>query len=75
MWTPDSSSLLVVRNDPNAGTRSLWRLSLDAGVAEPLGLAMEGLSDVRLHPDGQRVMFAAGLEGDYQLWAMQDFLR
>jgi Tol biopolymer transport system component len=74
-WTPDSRSLLFVRNasrDDREG--SLSRISVEGGEPEPLGLSMEGLTGIRLHPDGRTLLFNWGAPRDFALWVMEDFL-
>ena len=63
-WTIDSQNVLIARWDrskaPADRRAQLWRLPVDGTEAQPLPLAMPGLRELRLHPDGQRVVFTAG---------------
>ncbi len=65
-------SLLVVRKRAEEEA-SVWRIPLDGGAAQPTGLAMDELRDLRLHPDGRRVTFTAGAPR-LELWVMESFL-
>lgn len=70
-WTPDSRSLIIGRNE--AGKRRLWRVPAAGGDPIETDLAMEGLRDLRVSPDGQHVVFTAGANrGD--IWVMEHFL-
>jgi serine/threonine-protein kinase len=63
-WSADGQAILVTRSDLSAPLSSqrprLWRVPLDGTPASPLPLALKGLSEVRLRPDGQRMAFTAG---------------
>jgi len=70
-WTADGRFLLWSRD--RGAKRELWRTAIENGESQPLGLAMEALSEVRAHPDGRRIAFAAG-EFHAEIWAMEHFL-
>lgn len=70
-WTADGRFLLWSRHRGAKG--ELWRIAVESGESKPLGLTMEGLSEVRAHPDGRRIAFAAG-EFHAEIWAMEHFL-
>jgi len=55
------------------GNGELWRVAVENGVSEKLGIAMKGLLEVRVHPDGRRIAFS-GAEFGGELWAMERFL-
>jgi Tol biopolymer transport system component len=55
------------------GKRELWRVAVENGSSEKLGIAMPDLIDVRVHPDGRRIAFFAQALGA-ELWAMERFL-
>lgn len=73
-WTPDSSAILVGRNGtPEAGKVGVWRIPAAGGEPAFIDLAMEGLRDLRVSPDGRRIVFTAGVNrGD--VWVMENFL-
>jgi hypothetical protein len=53
-------------------------MPLEGGTPEKLDLAIEGLTvagweNLRRHPDGRRIAFAAGETKD-ELWVMENFL-
>lgn len=51
----------------------LWRVAVETGESEKVGIAMEGLHGLRVHPDGRRIAFFAWTFGA-ELWAMERFL-
>ncbi len=66
-WSADGRFLFFAKG------RELWRVAVENGVSEKLGIAMEGLLQVRVHPDGRRIAFFASQLGA-ELWAMEQFL-
>ena len=75
-WTPDGSQVLFGRRrgfSAQYQTVELWRISAEGGEPQKFGLAMDQLRDIRLHPDGQRIAFAAG-KGGGEIWVMENFL-
>jgi Tol biopolymer transport system component len=73
-WTRDGQYLLFVKAQPRPQQQaSLWRISVKGGEPQPLGLKMEGISDLRLHPDGRQLAFSAG-EDTREIWVMENFL-
>jgi Tol biopolymer transport system component len=55
------------------GKGELWRITVENGSSDKLGIAMPDLIDVRVHPDGRRIAFFAQALGA-ELWAMERFL-
>jgi serine/threonine-protein kinase len=71
-WTPDATALLFTkmrRGQPN----ELWRVPIRGGEPQPLGLALPGLRDVSVHPDGRRITFTAGWP-TLEVWVVENFL-
>ena len=80
IWTPDGQKILftVHRQDPAKPVNSdqtfeLWQVSAAGGQPQKVGLAMERLRDLSLHPDGKRLAFAAG-QSKPEVWVMENFL-
>ena len=71
-WTLDGQYLLFVKAQPQQ-LASLWRIPVKGGEPQPLGLKMEGLTDLRVHPDGRQIAFTAG-EDKPEVWVMENFL-
>lgn len=76
IWRPDGKTLLLVRRNaanPQDQTGELWQVSAAGGEPQKVGLAIEGLGSLRLHPDGKHVTFAAGANKP-EVWVMENFL-
>lgn len=77
-FTPDGRHLVVgtgsleERFQGNAKVR-LWRIPVDGGPPVSLGLEMPHLVDLRVHPDGDRIAFEAGVRKP-EIWLMENFL-
>ncbi len=74
-WMPDGRHLLFSKG--RRQNMELWRIPVDGGEPEKLGLTMGGLglSGLSVHPDGQRIAFSrAGLGPTVELWVMENFL-
>jgi Tol biopolymer transport system component len=73
-WTPDGKHVLFARTTDVSGQPfELWRIPLEGGAPLQTGIAMEGLRDLRVHPDGQQIAFRAG-HGQGEVWVMEEFL-
>ena len=78
-WTPDGRHLMFVKWHDSATpggqeeARDLWRIPVEGGRAEPVGIKMTGLRELRVHPDGTRVAFTAGWPIQ-ELWVGENFL-
>ena len=75
-WSPDGLQVFFAKGGTTHQDLKfeLWRVPVKGGRAERVDLAMTGLSDVRVHPDGQRIAFAAGERGRSEVWVMENFL-
>jgi Tol biopolymer transport system component len=70
-WTPDQRFLLWVRGDD----RSLWKVPAAGGQAEKVGLPMENIKNLAVHPDGRQFVFDAATEAPTrEIWALENFL-
>ncbi len=65
-WSADGRFLFSTKNE-------LWRVALENGESEKVGIAIEGLLELRVHPDGRRIAFDAK-KFRAELWAMEQFL-
>ena len=74
-WTPDEKYILFTKARPDGalGPFELWRISAEGGTPQKLGIAMEQLRELRVHPDGQRIAFSAG-QNKQEVWVMENFL-
>jgi Tol biopolymer transport system component len=74
-WTADSHSIVFAKGRAllQDSKDELWRISAEGGAPEKLGLTMDWLGDLRLHPDGQRIAFTAG-QNKSEVWVLENFL-
>lgn len=73
VWTPDGKEILFVRIVQPQSVFEIWRVSVQSGKAEKLGLTMENMSNITLHPDGKRLAFQAG-QTKSEIWVMENLL-
>jgi Tol biopolymer transport system component len=71
VWSPDGSQILFTRARTK-GKLGLWRVPAQGGEAQEVGLTMESLREVRVHPDGRRIAFAAGSPAAPEVWVMEN---
>ncbi len=76
-WTPDDRYLVFgkeVRPGEPRPEIELWRVPATGGEPQKLDLpALKNLENVRIHPDGRRIVFVAG-EPKGEVWVMENFL-
>jgi len=74
-WTPDGRYILYgtgafSMENPQV---ELWRIPVEGGEPQKLGLSMDWLRHLRIHPDGKRVAFSSG-HFTAEIWVMENFL-
>jgi Tol biopolymer transport system component len=76
VWSPDGSQVLFTKGgtSPQGMRFELWRVPVEGGKPQRADLAMDGLRDVRIHPDGRRITFSAGRPESAEVWVMENFL-
>jgi Tol biopolymer transport system component len=77
-WSPDQKYLILVVADegvsPFRERNSLWRVKVEGGSAERLGVTMSGrFKSPFLHPNGKQLFFTS-IRTDSELWALENFL-
>jgi Tol biopolymer transport system component len=73
-WSADGRAILATRPVPNApGRNELWRVPLDGGAADQLGLVGDRIAEHRLDPTGRRLLYSAGNPAG-ELWVMEHIL-
>jgi Tol biopolymer transport system component len=72
-WSPEGHSLFFLLRQTGKSLRELWQISVADGKARRLELAMDGLRDIDLHPDGRRAAFAV-FANRSEIWVMENFL-
>ncbi len=70
-WAPDSRRGLCIKSQEDNATE-LWRFSIDGSPPQRL-LVMDGMTEIRVHPDGRRIAFSVG-KGVSELWVTENFL-
>ena len=77
VWEPEDRSLVFAMGS-TLDELSLWRIGVEGGEPEKLGVTQEflGLHGMSLHPDGNRVAYQATKGGKYRtdVWVMENFL-
>jgi hypothetical protein len=69
-WTSDQRFLLWVRGDG-----SLWKVPATGRQAEKVGIPMENIKNLLVHPDGSQFVFdAATEEPTREIWVLENFL-
>lgn len=73
-WTPDGKHVLFTQTsgDPKRPDE-LWRIPVGGGPPQKTGIAMKGLRHLRVHPDGERIVFGAG-QVQHETWVLENFL-
>jgi Tol biopolymer transport system component len=75
-WTPDGGRILFWRWKSwkmEDRFSELWSISAEGGEPENLGLAMENVTGLCIHPDGRRIAFHDEHEV-FETWVLENFL-
>jgi Tol biopolymer transport system component len=72
-WMPDSRFVLFGRHQAERRRVVVWRVAVEGGAPVRLDLAMEGLRDLRVSPDGIHVAFTAG-QNRGEVWVLENLL-
>jgi len=74
-WTPDGRHLLLLGKHEANGLWELWRIPVEGGEPQKLGLTMKLYRGLSVHPDGRRIAFTGpGPRPGAEVWAMENFL-
>jgi Tol biopolymer transport system component len=76
-WTPDGRKILYSKREPTKALEpnfDLWLMSLEGGEPVKLGLTIGLLSELRIHPDGQHIVFTSSKPVG-EMWVMENFLQ
>ncbi len=70
-WTADGRHLIVTRRIAQPSQPpALWRVRVDDGMSEPLGLSVRGVREVSAAPTGNRLAFTSGIATS-DVWALE----
>jgi Tol biopolymer transport system component len=73
-WMPDGRHVLfILKENPNEGPTSLWRIPAEGGTAEKTLHSRKRLSGLSVHPDGHQVSFT-DVKLSSEIWVMENFL-
>ena len=71
-WSPDERWLLLSCSDqPDMSDSSLYRLSAEGGLLHRLGLTLDQIWQVQVHPTGRQIAFTAG-KSHGGVWALEN---
>jgi len=72
-WTPDGRHLLFGKRKDEA--TELWRISVEGGESQNLGLTMKKMEHLSIHPNGRRIAFTGpGPRPGPEVWVMENIL-
>jgi len=72
-WMPDSKNLLFAKYKGSQRKCELCQVSVEGGEPKKLGLTMERLHLLSIHPDGKRIAFCSSHLSS-EIWVMENFL-
>jgi Tol biopolymer transport system component len=75
-WSPDGKHLFfskVPTGEDRRGRIELWRISREGGEPVKFPLVTDGMENIRIHPDGQRISYNTSTY-HRETWVMENFL-
>ena len=73
-WMPDGKELIYVSYQlPYRKIDEMWRIAVDGGEPQKLGLSMQRMNWLSVHPDGLQIIFNS-LQRIKDVWMMENFL-
>jgi Tol biopolymer transport system component len=77
-WAPCGQHLIfsMARGDPQRPrTSSLWRIAVEGGQPQPLGVTRQHIEHLAMHPEGKQLAFSSGGGANGQeVWAFESSL-
>jgi Tol biopolymer transport system component len=75
VWTRDGKSILFIKSISSSKTEKgeLWQVPAAGGEPTKIGLSMEFIRHLRLHPDGKRIVFTSE-KIVQEVWVMENYL-
>ncbi len=76
-WTPTGQEILLSKRVSSGMQEQkcdeLWIIPTEGGEPRKLGLSMDKILNLSIHPDGQRIAFISH-KGGAEIWVMENFL-
>ncbi len=78
-WSPDGQTIVYaspekpVEKEEDERYVTLFQVPAAGGTPQKIGISMEGIDDLTIHPDGQRIAFGAGKKGR-EIWVMENII-
>jgi Tol biopolymer transport system component len=75
-WSPDQRYLFFVKpeGDTGDGSKAVWRVPVAGGEPENIGISLNRIRHLRMHPDGRRILFDGVVDPGSEVWALENFL-
>jgi Tol biopolymer transport system component len=76
-WTPSGKEILIAKSvsddTKEKEYKELWMIPTEGGKPRNLGLTMDSINNINIHPDGKRIAFVS-YKGGEEIWVMENFL-
>lgn len=72
-WSSDGQGLLFAKQRSDKQKYELWWIPVEEGKPQKLGLTMDRILYLSIHPDGQRIAFHS-IQKSNEMWVMENFL-
>ena len=75
-WTADGKYILFTRKNPKKDDPEweLCRIPAEGGEPQKLGLEMNSIRSLSVHPDGRHIAFSTSTTRPGEIWVMENFL-
>jgi Tol biopolymer transport system component len=75
-WAPDGKYILFEQKQANEKKYSWWRIPMEGGEPQKLGLEWDSVFYTSFHPDGRHIVFSspASISENSGTWVMENFL-
>jgi WD40 repeat protein len=73
-WSHDSRYVYFFKRTETAAPHRLYRVPVEGGSEEDMGLEASELRGLEIAPDGRKIFFVMGALNRPEIWAMENFL-
>ncbi len=73
VWSPDGRHLYFARRNVSENRSQMWRIAVEGGAPQNLGLPLNLMSQISIHPDGRRIAYNFGISKS-EVWVMENLL-